>query len=186
MAIKVANKTENAKLWNFRMFFPTDNYVIRCLNQSAEVSQNNNPMTVLEWEIVNAEPRMIGESLVDFDGVKFRSWHVTAVKSGEDQEKRSQDVFNTFDEILCKAGHDTTEGWDDENPPQILKGKVFYAALAGKEQPMCKSPTPEQVAKGQKYGDVMKDPITGKDVVTWNINLSTLFALFEGEVKRPF
>lgn len=182
MAIRTANKTENAKLWNFRLFFPTDNYIIRCLSQESGVSSNDNPMTVCEWEIVNATPRMIGEQLIDFDGVKFKSYHVTAVK---DDAEKSQNAFNAFDEILRKAGHDTSEGWDDENPPQVLKGKVFYAALAGKEQPMFKSPTPEQVAKGQKMGDPLKDPITGKDVTSWNINLSTLFGLFDGEV-RPF
>jgi hypothetical protein len=129
-------------------------------------------MVTLEWEIVNQEPKQIGDKMIDFDGVKFKSYHVTRMP---DDDARSENMFVQYqDRVLVPCGVDVDDGWDDENPPSV-KGKVVYATVYGKEQQSYKSPTPEQKAKGQKIGDAIKDPLTNKEVILYQPSIEALF-----------
>lgn len=182
MIRKVNTNTANA--WTPKTQFPTDNYIIRCIGEEVGVSQSSgNPMVTLEWEIVNCEPKQIGDELVDFDGTKFKSYHVTANR--EDEEK-SNKVFKYYqDGVLTKCGIDVSEGWDDENPPSV-KGKVVYALLKGEENKSYAQPTKEEREAGKKVGKVLQDPITGKDLVIYKPILSIIHGLFAGELNRPY
>lgn len=182
MIRKVNTTTANA--WTPKIQFPTDNYILRCIGEEVGVSQSSgNPMVTLEWEIVNCEPKQIGDDLIDFDGVKFKSYHVTANK---DDVEKSDKAFKRHQEgILVPCGIDVSEGWDDENPPSV-KGKVVHALIKGEENKSYAPPTKEEREAGKKVGKVLQDPITGKDLVIYKPVLSIVYGLFEGEVKRPY
>jgi|ERR1044071_4080839 hypothetical protein len=179
MAVKQVDRTKTTKMWGNKIPFPKDNYVLRCVSQEFKPNSNNNPMVTLEWEIVNQEPKQIGADLIEFDGLKFSSYHVIKVL---DDEEASNKAFNRFCEMLEKCGIDTSEGIDDENPPS-LKSKIVYACVYGREQPSYASPTPEERAKGLKVGKVLKDPITKKDVINYQPTIEQIYGLFDGEVK---
>lgn len=182
MAVRTVDRTKTASGWNNKTFWPKDNYILRCIDAEVGVSSTDNPMVTLEWEVVNCDPKQIGDKLVDFEGAKFKSHHVTRV---EGDEQKSQSMFNRYAEILEKCGIDTSEGFDDENPP-TPKGKVVHACVYGKEQPSLASPTPEERAKGKKVGEPIKDPITNKPVITYQPQIETIYGLFDGEVRNPF
>jgi len=185
MSIKKVDTTK-ANVWNNRTFFPKDNYILRCISEKVAPNSNGNPMVTLEWEIVNQEPKRIGADLFEFDGIKVTSYSVLRVMEGEDAEDKSNNCFRQYQErFLIPCGIDVSEGWDDENPPS-LKGKVVYAGCYGKEQPSYKTPTDEQKAQGKKVGDILKDPITGKDVITYVPQIERIYGLFDGEVSRPY
>ena len=177
----------NTVAWNYKMFFPKDNYIIRCISEVVGVSSGGNPMVTLEWEIVNATPQQIGDNLVDFDGTKFKSYHVTSVKSAENatpeeiQVKSFKAAKGYQDRVLVPCGIDVSNGWDDENPPSIL-GKVVHALLGADENEQRATPTPEERAQGKKMGKVINDPLTGKPVIMYNIKLETIYGLFTGDV----
>jgi hypothetical protein len=191
MAIKVAPTVQKTG-WNNRIFFPKDQYTLRILEEDNTPSKQGNPMVKLEFEIVNCPIKQIGDLQVDMNGTRFSSWFVTKIvksdkaKTPEDIQKFSDKAFNDYDTILKKLGVDVSEGWDDENPPSV-KGKVFYAIVYGKAEPSYKSPTPEQIAKGQKVGDKIKDPVTGQEVIVYRPELDKgqIFGLCTEEVA-PF
>lgn len=182
MAIRKVNQ-DSATAWNVKTFFPDDNYILRCIGEDHGVSSTGNPMTTLEWEIVNCPAKQIGDSLVEFDGTKFKSYHVAKVIG---DEEKSYKAFKRFqDQFLIPCQIDVTDGWDDENPPSLL-GKVVHALVKGDMQTSCSAPTPEERAQGKKVGKPIKDPITGKEVVIYSPKLSVIYGLYEGEVNRKF
>src|SRR6266403_4427948 len=174
MAIRTIDKTKIAKSWNNKTFWPKDNYILRCLEQKFAPNSNGNPMVTLEWEIVNQEPKQIGPDLIEFDGIKFSSYHVIKMPGNEEDSNKA---FNRFCEMLDKCGIDISEGVDDENPPS-LKGVVVHASVYGREQPSYASPTPEERAKNLKVGKILKDPITGKDTINFSPTIEQIYGLF--------
>ena len=177
MAFKQASQNVTVNMWNSRTFFPKDNYILRVIDQENKTSSTDNPMTVLEWEIINCAPKVIGDKTYDMEGVKFKSYHVTRVNG---DEEKSNKMFGYFDELLKSCGVDTSNGWDDENPPSV-EGVKVHACVQGDEQKNYASPTPEERAAGKKVGAVLKDPITGKDVVFWAPKLVQVYGLFTGD-----
>src|ERR1043165_3299196 len=100
--------TQSATAWNSKTFFPKDNYILRCIEEKVEPNNNGNNMVTLGWEIVNQEPKQIGDNLVDFDGVKFSSYHVIKVADDED---KSNNCFRQYQErMLIPCGVDVSEG----------------------------------------------------------------------------
>lgn len=192
MAIKVADKTKTVRMWTKQIFFPQDNYIARIISQDHKPNSNGNPMTTLEWEIVNCDPKKVGDETFEFDGVTFPSYHVTEIKPPSDADDKelaaaaqsSENQFNMTDALFQKLGVDTSEGWDPENPPKVL-GKIAHLRLYGQDQPAYKAATPEEKAAGKKMGEKLKDPITGKDVHSYQIKIAEVYGLFDGEV-RPF
>lgn len=187
--IKVADKSKTVKMWNSRTYFPQDNYIARIIGEDRKPSSAGNAMTTLEWEIVNCDPKKIGDETVEFDGSTFLTYHVTQVNPSKDvtpdeAAQKSENAFNTFDEFLTKCGVDTSEGWDPQNPPSV-KGKVLHVRLYGEDRPAYAALTPEEKAEGKKVGRILKDPITNKEVHNYGIKLSEVYGIFDGEV-RPF
>lgn len=182
MAVKTVDKTATTKAWNKNIFFPKDNYILRCKAAKFGPNSNGNPMVTLEWEIVNQEPKQIGDQLIDFDGVTIYQYSVLKVVAGDDQEEATKKAFARYAELLERCGMDISEGIDDENPI-MPKGKVVHASVYGKENASFASPTPEQRAKGQKVGSILKDPITGKDTIVYQPTIEQIYGPYDGEVK---
>lgn len=176
--------SEGSSLWNFKKFFPKDAYAIRCLKQTNKPSSTGNPMSVLEWEIVDQAPKQVGDEMLEFDGVKFKTNHVTRVNGDATKSAKMAEMYQKI--YLIPAGVIADgDAWDDENPPS-MEGKVLYASLRGQEQPSFKSPTSEQTAAGKKVGDPMIDPVTNKPVVNYQIQIEQIFGIYDKPVKRPF
>lgn len=191
MAIRTVNTAQTTTGWNSKIFFPKDTYILRCIDEKVAPSNNSgNPMVTLEWEIVNQAPKPVGDKLIEFDGIKFNSYHVLKcvdpALSPEEREEKTQKYFMQYqDRILEKCGIDCSQGWDDENPPSV-KGKIVHASVYGQERKSFKSPTPEQQAKGDKVGDVMIDPVTNKEVVIFNPTIEQIFGIADVQVSRPY
>ncbi len=189
MALRNLNDPSVVSGWNSKLPFPTDRYVLRCIEEEFNTSRNSgNPMLTRTWEICHTEPVQIGERKVDIDGLKITQYVITKNKSedgdGWDGEK-SDKSFGRFRDELILLGFDAEGQIDDENPPCFAKGKVVDAVVKGKKQTACKSPTPEQIRKGQKQGDPIKDD-AGKDVVTYVLTLESILGLSTVEVNRPY
>src|SRR5690242_886395 len=118
MATKVANKLTTERQWNNKIFFPKDNYVVRIIDQVNKPSGKGKPMTKLEFEIVNCAPKTVGkEGIIAFDGVTFSKYYLT----GDPEDAKADDRwFNAFDDVLQKLGIDTSQGWDQNNPPNVI------------------------------------------------------------------
>lgn len=192
--IKKADTSKSVKQWRQTIFFPQDNYTIRVLEEEHTTSKSDDPMTILKFEIVNCLPKMIGdEGQIEFDGVQFSTWNLTdyQAKDKENDEevekaaKTAQDFFNRYDDFLRKAGHNTAEGWDPAKPPSVL-GKVLLVRLYGSAEPAMSSPTPEEKARGER-GKPLKNPITGKDVVNYQIKIAEVYGLAKEQelTNRP-
>lgn len=188
MAIKKASEVKE-RTWNKSIFFPKDNYVLRITDEVKKPSSAGNPMVVLEFEIIECPRKKIGDDLVDFNGVKWNTWNVTKVNPDKDTTPEeaavsSQKAFDRYNEFLAKCGVEVAqknEGWDDENPPSV-KGKIVYASCYGLQVISRKSPTPEQKAKKEE-GDILIDPITGKEVITWKPQIEQIYGVYDKEVK---
>lgn len=190
MAVRTASAVKNIG-WNRSIFFPKDTYVLRITDEEVKPSKAGNPMVKLEYEVCNAEPKQVGDVIIDLNGTKFPAWHVTEVRKKENEkmtdeelEKSSQAAFDRYDAFLQKCGIDTSAGWDPENPPSVL-GKCIWASVYGKEDKSRKTPTPEQRAKNEP-GDVMIDPITKKEVINYTPTVENVFGPCTDEIKTPF
>lgn len=185
MSLRVADKSASTQLWNSKMFFPTNNYTIRVVDEVNKPSSKGNPMTTIEFEIVNSEPVKMGDlGMVEFDGVTFKKFFTTGNPNNKELDQKS---FNRHDDFLRKCGIDTSEGWDNENPPSV-NGKVLSVKLYGKETIQRASPTDEEKQSNDpevKKGKILIDPITNKEVRGYQIELGDVYGLFTGEV-RPF
>ena len=129
---------------------PRDRYILRCLTATFGMSQNQNPMITVDWEIVSdasgSDTVQVGDRSFNIAGKKVRKWYLT---------RNMADVFDLFDACGC-----TKDEIDENNPPvQELVGKTVDAILYTKESPKFKEPTLEQRAQGAKVGD----PILGAD-----------------------
>lgn len=183
----VAMKDPNAVgQWNRTIPFPTDRYLVRCIEEEFSESSSGNPMIVRTFELVQQAPIKVGDKQYDVDGQKITQYRVVKNADGQggwDAEKTSKSQ-ETLREELTKVGY-TEESFDDENPPLIFKGKVFDAVVSGQKKTMYKAPTPEQVAKGHRVGDPIKGP-DGKDTFTYQLNIDLIYGISTAEVNRPY
>lgn len=181
MSAKSYANVETSQQWNRKVMFPKDNYIIRCREESVGLSQKDNFMVTLEWEIVNCEPKKIGDKTYEFDGVSFTTYHV--LKNPEKPEDDDKKAKGYMERVLVPASvlGSMDEAWDAENPPS-MKGKVVHACLYGKKN----ESLVEQIGEdGKKKMVPLKDPITQKERVDYQIQIETIYGVFDGEV-RPF
>jgi hypothetical protein len=192
MSIHVANKEGTTQLWHSKIFFPKNNYAVRIVDETNKPSAKGSPMVTLEFEIVNSEPVKIGDfGMVEFDGVTFKKYMVTwgapDSPSNKFNAEQAQKNFNRYDEFLKACGIDTSNGWDYNNPPSVV-GKVLFAQLYGKETVQRRTPTDEEKQSPDeniRLGEILKDPITGKEVRGYQIDVAQFYGICTDEV-RPF
>lgn len=186
MAIRKVS--EGVVAWNNKMPFPKDRYTVKCQEEKLEVSKAGNPMLVREFEIVAPDVVPSGDRMVSVAGKTITQWRVCKVHvEGNDKEwdqEKSDKSFGTVSEELRVCGF-TGEEIDDENPPLFLKGKTFDAILYAKEETARKSPTAEQLKKGQKQGDPIKDA-NGKEVHTYQLQIETILGPSTVEANTPY
>lgn len=166
--------------YNQKMQFPTnDNFVNRITGAEFKESKTSgNPMIALTMEVVSPETVDIGGKEVNIAGVETISYYtVTSFKNGEEDVDKTAKNRERLEELYTNLGLDFTQV--NFNNPDVapFKGLVVLTAMGCENNPQHKTPTAEQLAKGQKVGDVMKNPVTGKELFFYKPNIKEIFGI---------
>lgn len=178
---------EGVSSWTSRMPWPKDRYSITCIEESFGPSSGGSPMITRKWEIVNPEIVQFGEKNMNVAGLQITQFLVTKVKdkeTGEWNQEKSDKAFGRFVEELQTVGY-TEESIDDENPPLFMKNKTVDAIVYAKEDVARKAPTPEQIKRGQRYGDPIKDA-DGNDVKSYQLQIECILGVSQTKVGVAF
>jgi hypothetical protein len=155
------------------MQLPTDNYVMRCIAEEFSNSKSSgNPMITLELEVQHPDEVQIAGEAVSVAGLKIKRYLPT--KNNEDADK-SEKALVRLEQEYKLWGLDF-DGFNPENPVLNFKGKLVHVRLYSKEKESRKAPTPEQ-KKANQLGDILKNPVTGKPVVSYEPNIAEVYGL---------
>lgn len=163
--------SEGISQWNSKSPFPKDRYTLQVIEEKCEPSSGGNPMITRVLQIVAPEIAQLGENKINVAGLKVYQYLVCKVGDGNggwDAEKSDASFGRLRDDLLLFDPSITQI--DDENPPLVAKGKFVDAIVSGKPDKSYKAPTPEQIAKGQKVGEAIKDG-NGKDIIVHRLQL---------------
>jgi len=184
--------------WTNSVMFPTDNFVLRVVEAGFGPSKSSgNPMITLTPEIVSPASIEVAGIEYNIQGLKVSPYYATtqtlpsaSVTEEEAEEKSKYNdtrVFNSTNPekpSLYQLFEIDATGVDKNNPDvSQFKGKLFHARLKSKVNEKTKSPTAEQLKKGQKVGDVIKNPKTGKPEVTFYPEIDKIYGIAEGTVS---
>lgn len=172
----IRKMSDGMSQWSSKMPFPKDRYTVRCIEEEFAPSKAGNPMFTRVFEIVSPSTVEVGEKTIGVAGLKLTQYRTVKVKDQVTKEwdaEKSDKAWGGFRDELLIAGFDPEQEVDDENPPNFFLNKMFDAVIYGKKVPSTKSPTPEQIKKGERYGDVIKDA-DGNDIVTYQLNLDSI------------
>lgn len=189
IVMAIRKMTEGVSSWTRTMPFPRDKYQIRCTSEEFGVSSGDNPMITREFEILSPDTVPLGDRMVSVGGKTVMQWRVCKVRDDKNPKEwdlvKSDKAFGQLRDELLLAGWDPDEDIDDENPPLFFKDKVFDAILYGKEDVSRRAPTPEQLKKGQKFGDAIKDA-NGKEIRTYQIQIDQILGLSTTDTNKPY
>lgn len=173
--------------YNKKMQFPAnDDYVARITEaEFVESKRSGNPMIHYTMEVVSPDTRTIDGKEVNIAGVQIEQYATVTVMDGADVDTEGTDnVRERLKELLAKLEIETSN-FDYQNPPvEKFKGLVVLCALGADTDSMRKAPTPEQLAKGQKEGDVMMNPITKKAIVFYKPKVIEIFGIAPESVAK--
>lgn len=164
------------------------NYIVRCIEESFAPSRGGNPMITLKFEVVAPEEMEVAGDKFNIVGVPIQYWNITQVMDGESVDvEKTQNAAKHTKKLYEAFGMDSSN-INPENPVLGFKGKCVYALLENDPKEKRKSPTAEQLAKGQKQGDVMIHPGTKKPLVTNYPKISKIFCVAEvaGVTDKPY
>ena len=174
--------------WSSKVMFPRDNFVLRCVDEDFSPSKSSgNPMITLEFEVHSPEEVSVAGEQYTVAGVTSKMYFPTIVfadgEGNKDVEKteRSQARVKELYELF---GLDSSN-INFENPSLAFKGKLVHALMYGDAQEQRKAPTPEQAAKRQQ-GDILKNPITGKPLISYFPKVDTIFGLAQADPNKPY
>lgn len=165
--------------YNRQLNLPQDNYVMRVIEETFGPSKSSgNPMITLKLEIQHPDEVPIGEESITVAGFQIDHYITTQVKiNGEiDVEKttncakRCEDTYKLFGLSF--------DNFNPENPVLGFKGRLVHVRLYSKETESRKAPTAEQKAQN-KPGDLIKNPITNKPVVSYQPSIAEIYGLAE-------
>ena len=164
--------------WNSKLRFPNDNYVLRVTNASFAPSKSSgNPMITLDVEVVSPEIVEIDGKQVTVSGVSLKHYLTTQVMDGENiNAEKTAACAARIEELFGKLGLDFS-AFNVENPDTtVFENLKFWALLKADKSEKRKQPTAEQKAK-KELGDIIKDPITGEDLVQYYPKIDEIFGL---------
>jgi hypothetical protein len=164
--------------YNKKMQFPNnDNYVnrITCV-EFKESKSSGNPMLAITCEIVSPTTVEIAGKEVNVAGLETTSYYTTTVLEGAEVDtEETASKRERLEELYAKLGLDfKNENWQNPNV-KAFENKVILTAMGSEVKRMHKTPTAEQLKNGQKQGDVMKDPLTGKEMVFYEPKIIEIF-----------
>lgn len=149
---------------------PKNRYSLQCMEETFETSSKGNLMIKRVWQLIAPQYVEVGGQKIDVLGQEFQQYLTTKCfkKDSEgadvpDEEKTKSMMNRVFDDFSV-LGLPCDE-IDESNPLLGAKGIVADAICGSEEFTQTKDPTPEQVQRGQKYGDPILDandrPIKG-------------------------
>jgi hypothetical protein len=190
---------QTAKDWNFQIQFPTNsNFVNRITSLTFETAKSSgNPMLKLECEVISPETVDVAGELVNIAGVKTVSYYTTKVigdddKSIEASSKCLERITGNNPErpgllrILFPDNPEFCDQFNAENPDNDMlkkaEGLCILTAMSAKAEERRATPTAAEIeaakAKRQRpQGAIMKNPRTGKPLVSYRPQVNEIFAL---------
>ena len=161
-------------------------YVLRVIDEEFTQSKSTgNPMIHLTVEVDRPEEVEIAGEVYMIAGQKCELYYVTKTLEGPDAEdksvnnaKRVKDLYDLFEL--------PSDNINLENPELGFKGKLVFAMMDSETKERRGSPTKEQLAKGMKQGDILKNPITGKPLIYYVPKVVEIFGLATADVGKPF
>ena len=187
MAIRKVS--EGVSGWTNKMPFPQDRYSICCIEEEFVMSKSkNNPQLVRTWEIISPPIVQMGDKSISVAGLKITEYQPTKVhnEDGDGWNTEASDkAFGRFRDGLLLAGFDPNGEIDDENPPLFMKGKTLDAIVTATKEVACKPPTPEQLRKGQRKGDPIKDG-EGNEVNSYQLKIGQMLGLSQTKVNVAY
>lgn len=135
-------------------------------------------MITLRFEIVSPETvNIAGEEFIVAGAETSPAYYVTKSvnESGEVDIEKTETIKKRLDDLCVKFGLPLIT--DPENPALGFKGKCVWALVQSDVVEKRKSPTAEQLAAGQRQGDVICNPITGKPLVNYYPKIAEIFGL---------
>ena len=105
-------------------------------------------------------------------GTKIKRYLPTKVN--DDPEKTEKALARVEQEYKL-FGMDF-DGFNPENPVLGFKGKLVHVRLYSKEKESRKAQTPDE-KKANKPGELIKNPITGKAVVSYEPTIAEVYGL---------
>lgn len=167
-----------ATKYNSSMRIPQDsNYIVRVKEEVFAPSNAGNPMITLTHEIVSPEEVEIAGEVVTIAGTEIKTYHtVKANPDDENAEDKNAKNLVRLKKLYSDCGIAFDEGQID-NPPLGFVGKNLFVLIYPDEVERRKAPTAEQLAKGQKQGDIMVNPLTKKPLVNYYPKIGEIFGL---------
>lgn len=156
--------------------FPSDSdYILRVIGATFGPSNSSgNPMITLKFEVVSPSEREIGGEVYSVAGVKCEGYFTSSVMGDAEKTTKKRQGIDLLHE---KFGLEKTNINYDNIDVKPFLSKCVYAVVDCKPEEKRKAPNAEQIAKNQKQGDVMKNPITGKALVDYWPKLGEIFGL---------
>ena len=185
MAIRETSATAGVLTRNDKL--PRNRYTICCNAETFENSKSSgNPMVVRNWEIIAPESVIINGLPKIIAGIEVKQYLPTIVlgEDGKRDDAKSDKALARLRDENENLGIATAQ-IDDENPELHCKGIVADAILSSKEYSPRLDPTPEQLKKGIKFGDPIKDE-DGKEVKNYQVNLDQVLGLSSMKVEQAF
>lgn len=169
-----------ATKWNNKTPWNKDNYVMRCIGAEFGPSKSSGkPMITLEFEVAAPQEVDIAGEMYTVAGVKTKQYYVTQSidESGAIDMEKTANIQKRLEELYGHFGL-PFDGFNPENPDVSgFVGKMVWADVYGDAVEQRKSPTAEELKKGQKQGAVQKNPITGKPLIQYWPKINEIFGL---------
>lgn len=180
---ETANK--EAQKWNQSIPFNTDNYIMRVMEEKFGPSSKGNPMVTLDFEMATESMEVAGVEYT-ISGNKTRQWYpVTVLEDGVVNPDKTAKARARLVEVYTKFGLDASNiNWD--NPELGFKTKLVHVRGYNKEEAVFKTPTKEQLEKGQRQGDALVNPVTGQPVMKNVFAIGEIYGLAPEDANKPF
>lgn len=180
----IVPRSNTTKSLNMRTKLPDTRVALQCTEEEFVESKNSGNFHIHRtWQVIDqAECKVDGQD-VDLSGTELEQYLTTKwsdgkggflVETDSKVKKGLGRVYEDFEKLGIKGDIDT------DQPQMEAKGKVVDAVIGSQEQPMRDAPTPEQIAKGQKVGDIKLDD-DGKQVMMFRPNIKYILALSKVE-----
>lgn len=171
--------------WNRNIQWNTDNYIVRCIDETFGPSGAGNPQIMLEFELQTETMEVAGE-VYTIAGEKLRKYYQTQIiVDGIVNDEKSKNKQAEVKELYSKANM-PNDNINYENPEKGFKGKLFHVRMYSAKEDARKSPTKEQLEKGIKQGDVIVNPITKLPVVYYKPAIAEIYGLAEENANKPY
>lgn len=189
--MSLIQKDQTTKSLNMRMKLPDTRVAIQCMEEEFVESKSSGNFHIHRtWEVINQPPVTIDGQEIDLLGTELNSYTTTKWSDGKggflapSDAKVRKGLGRAFEDYEKLGITIPQEGFDTDQPPLEAKGKVVDAVLSSEEQPLRNPPTPEQIAKGQKVGDIKQDE-NGKNINIFRPKISYILGVSNVEAK-PF